>query len=127
MDVRLKFLHGKHSQKHKIWELDEFIKVTLTDGYELTLPKGMETDLSSVPRFLWGVLPPFGDFLIATLVHDYLYKFDYRRAELGDREARKFADKEMLILSNYYNPNHKLDNYIRYIGVRLFGAKVYKR
>jgi len=101
------------SKKGKKWKIFEQIDVPLSDGSILKIPKGFETDLSSVPKFLWGILPPFGNFLLAALVHDYLYVEK-------DSRGRKFADKEMLIISNKRNKN-KVDNYLRYFAVRVFG------
>lgn len=39
----------------------------------ITVPAGFQTDLASVPRFLWAVYPPFGKYTEAAIVHDYLY------------------------------------------------------
>ena len=110
MDIVLKFKGGKHG---KMWILEKDIKHVLHNGDTVTIPKGMSTDLSSVPKFLWSFLPPFGNFILAPLIHDYLYVIDKSR-------GRKFADKEMLIVSNKTNKN-KIDNYTRFVGVRLFG------
>ena len=112
MDIVLKYKGGE------IWEIEKQIIHILHSGEKITIPEGFKTDLSSVPRILWGVLPPFGSFLLASLVHDYLYTLDQTR-------GRKFADKEMLIVSNKINKN-KIDNYLRYWGVRVFGWIYFK-
>ena len=101
------------SKKGKKWKIFEQIDVPLSDGSILKIPKGFETDLSSVPKFLWGILPPFGNFLLAAIVHDYLYV-------TKDIRGRKFADEQMLIISNKKNKN-KVDNYFRFFAVRIFG------
>lgn len=108
------------------WVVIVDIEVMLSNNKWITIPRGMRTDLSSVPQALWSILPPYGPFLLAALIHDYLYIFDYMREELGDREARLFADKEMLLWSNKLNKNW-IDNYIRYYGVRLLGWMIFKR
>lgn len=99
-------------RKKKRWRVAQELEVLLSSGNRLTIPVGFETDLSSVPKLLWSIFPPFGDFLIAPIVHDYLYV-----NKIGTRAS---ADKEMLYQSNLYNSN-KIDNYIRYVAVRLFG------
>ena len=109
-DIVLKYKGGKGG---KMWILQKEIVHTLHNGETITIPVGFETDLSSVPKFLWSVLPPYGKFLLAPLVHDYLYIVDQTR-------GRAFADKEMLIVSNATHKN-KIDNYVRYWGVRAFG------
>lgn len=102
----------------------------LSNGDVITIKPGFEWDLSSVPRFLWWLFPPFGDFILGALVHDWMYFNDYKIEELGAREARKFADKQMLFISRQYNNRNvwcRLDNNIRYIAVRLFGGIVYRK
>ena len=110
MEIKLTYIPSKKGKK---WKTANELKVELSDKSVLIIPEGFENDLSSVPKFLWSILPPFGDFLLAALVHDYLYVIKYK-------SNRRFCDKEMLYLSNNLNKN-KLDNYIRFFGVRLFG------
>lgn len=95
------------------------ITVQLSNGDVVTIPRGFKTDLSSVPNFLWSVFSPYGNFLLAAIIHDYLYVKDYI--------SQKFADKEMLIWSDRINPKNRVDNYLRYIAVRLFGKSVYEK
>tara|TARA_R110002020_G_scaffold472424_1_gene700430 strand:- start:22542 stop:22937 length:396 start_codon:yes stop_codon:yes gene_type:complete len=33
---------------------------------------GFESDGASVPRFLWSIFPPFGEYLEAAVIHDWL-------------------------------------------------------
>lgn len=40
----------------------------------ITVPAGTVTDLATTPRWLWSVLPPFGHYAKAAIVHDYLYQ-----------------------------------------------------
>ena len=37
------------------------------------MPAGFETDFASVPRLFWRVVPPWGRYSPAAVVHDYLY------------------------------------------------------
>jgi hypothetical protein len=110
------------SNKWKQYVLREDIKVMLSNKKTLSIPSGFEWDLSSVPRVLWPLLPPNGDFIIGALIHDYLYQ--------NVMFTRAFADKEMLLWSKAVNGTKKIslkkiDNYTRYIGVRLFGWTVW--
>lgn len=43
-------------------------------GGRFVVPAGTETDFASVPRFLWGVVAPFGKHSVAAIVHDYAYR-----------------------------------------------------
>jgi hypothetical protein len=36
------------------------------------VPEGFRTDLASIPRPLWWLFPPFGDYLKPSILHDYL-------------------------------------------------------
>ena len=116
------------------WEVAEDIVVDLESWgihySQFIIPKGFKTDLSSVPRVLWGIMPPFGNFLIAALVHDYMYHINFMEDMIGTKTARKIADKAMLALSMKYNGDtllHRIDNHLRYYAVRLFGTKIYKK
>ena len=48
-------------------------KVTLGVGRMITVPAGFETDFASVPRLFWRLIPPWGRYSAAAVVHDYLY------------------------------------------------------
>jgi len=106
------------------------LHVELQDGTVITIPKGFSFDGSSVPRWLEVVFRRYGPFLFAAMIHDWLYVTDYRRDILGDKEAQRFADEEMLLWSdatNFHSNWSLLDNWLRYKAVRWFGRKVYKR
>lgn len=48
------------------------IGVRINTKGKITVPKGFETDMASVPRPLWNVISPF-DTARAAVIHDYLY------------------------------------------------------
>ena len=112
------------SDKWSRYKLERSIIVRLSDGSLLHIPKGFETDISSVPRIFWAILAPDGDFALAAIIHDYLY--------VNKLFDRKFNDKEMLIWSKaLYSTKrwsiHNIDNYTRYYFVRLFGWTVWNK
>lgn len=43
------------------------------DVHVITVPKGCVTDLTSIPRPFWVLLPPDGPWVKAAVIHDYLY------------------------------------------------------
>lgn len=51
----------------------------------LSIPAGFETDFASVPRFFWRVVPPWGRYSPAAVVHDYLYRTGQVPRDLADR------------------------------------------
>lgn len=129
-DIKICVSYKMRSHRDKYWKTTESLTIILSNGDAIHIPEGFEWDFSSVPKFLWGILPPYGDFLIAALIHDYLYVSDYKRKENGDHTARLIADKEMLIWSRQFNSEQwgrRIGNWVRYYGVRLFGATIYKR
>lgn len=42
--------------------------------FNVTLKKGTETDLASIPRFLWWLIPPNGSAKRSSIVHDCLIR-----------------------------------------------------
>lgn len=113
------------SNTKPLYRLERAINLKLSDGSYIHIPSGFIWDLSSVPRLLWGLLPPDGDFELASLIHDYLY--------ITKIKSRKFADDEMLKWSkatagtdNKWSIRN-FDNQLRYIAVRLFGWAVWNK
>jgi hypothetical protein len=51
------------------------------------VPAGFETDLASVPRWLWALVPPHGKYAKAAILHDWLI------TEYPFGAARVFADR----------------------------------
>lgn len=39
----------------------------------IAVPAEFDTDGASIPRLLWWLLDPFGDYYRAAILHDYLY------------------------------------------------------
>lgn len=110
--LKIKYIYSYKTTK--FWEIIEDIPVILSNGLEIVIPKGMVTDFCTVPKFLWGIFPPYGDFLLASIIHDYIYI--YR----PEGYTREMADKEMLLWSNALCDN-KIDNKIRYWAAKLLG------
>jgi len=44
-----------------------------TTSFSIVVPAGFVTDFASTPRAIWAVLPPFGTYQLAAVVHDFLY------------------------------------------------------
>ncbi len=107
----------------------EELTIKLSNAEIIKIPKGFTFNGSSSPRFLWWLFPSYGDFFFAAIIHDYLYHIRFKSNEIDIKLAKKFADKEMLIWSNILNNRNfgkKVDNYLRYYAVLLFGMKQYK-
>lgn len=43
-------------------------------GMFIKVPQGFVTDFASVPRLFWTILPPWGRYGKAAVLHDYMYQ-----------------------------------------------------
>ena len=57
-----------------VWQDMKFV-AQLEDNTvaSIEVPRGFVTDLASTPRRFWAIYPPFGKYLSASILHDYLY------------------------------------------------------
>lgn len=103
----------------KTWKVWQDFKQE-TSIWDIEVPKGTETDLASIPRFLWCLLPPFGRYSQAAVIHDYLYS-----TEGTGVLSRKDSDNifyELMIRYGTYKWKAKL----MYFAVRIFGRLYWK-
>lgn len=53
------------------WTLDRAVRYH--DGeHNVVVPVSYVTDFASVPRFIWWLVPTYGNYTAATVLHDYL-------------------------------------------------------
>ena len=81
---------------------------------EITVPAGFETNFASVPRLLWRVLPPIGDYWRSAILHDYLYS--------QDCTCSRFLADSMFRDAMYADGVPLLQRVAMYYAVRLFGG-----
>ena len=113
-----------------IFEIPQYVllddlAIQLRNGMIITIEKGFTWDLSSVPRLMWGILPPDGNFELASLIHDYLYKTKLMSQKKADEEM--FAWSKAVAGTEGRRSWSDVDNWVRYAGVRLFGWKGYNK
>lgn len=136
----LKFIrHAKvhvHKTPKSLWQLSANFRVRMVvhpkndNSYPLTIkaPRGLYTDLASVPDVLWSIVGPIGGHLEASVVHDYLYMawtdfrpkakrcdWDFANAVLKAGMKASKAPKRRLIYTVVCSP----------IGWRVFRKKPY--
>ena len=61
----------------RTWRLEEEFRYRVGGGDSeeiITVPKGFETVFASVPRAFWRVIPPWGIYGKATVIHDFCYR-----------------------------------------------------
>lgn len=87
-------------------------------GFEsITVPDNFSTDLASVPKVLWAVMPPFGNHTKAAVLHDYLY---------GQGERSRKACDDIFLEAMTELGVSKVRRYLMYWAVRAFGGKAYR-
>ena len=100
----LKFV--RHARAHvnkppeSLWQLSSNFRARMTlhpkkgEPYSVTIraPRGLMTDLSSVPELFWSLVGPIGRHLEISILHDYLYMAwtDFRAT--AQRDDWDFAD-----------------------------------
>jgi hypothetical protein len=87
-------------------------------GRIITVPAGFKTDLASIPRVLWNVLPPVGSYDAAAVVHDYLYQHN----GVTRRQADDILHEAMGVLGVSSAVREAI-----YLGVRLGGWVTWRR
>lgn len=55
------------------------------DASAVIVPAGFVTDLASIPRVFWSLLPTDGTYTFPAIVHDYLYWTQGQTRELADK------------------------------------------
>ena len=98
--------------------LDDY--VYSINGYEIKVFKGFITDGASVPKSLQWIYNPFGKYINAAVIHDYLYS-TYNNTGIN----RTLADK----IFNFIMKETGVDNRIRrkfYAAVKYFGKTSWK-
>ena len=92
----------------------------------LRIPRGLVTDLASVPETLWSIVGPIGDHLEACIVHDYLYMAwtDFRTKPI--RRDWDFADT-VLKAGMESSSVGTLDQTLIYTAVRSVGWSTFRK
>ena len=84
---------------------------------DIVVPAGFITDFASIPRPFYNLIPRWGKYGVATIVHDYLYA--------TKKMARKEADAVLFEIMDKYKVA-AFQKYAIYWGVRIFGWFVWK-
>ena len=85
------------------------------NGYLIRVPKSFITDGASVPKSLQWLYNPFGRYIKAAVIHDYLYS-KYNNTGIN----RKLADKIFKYIMKETKVNNSTINKF-YRAVRVFG------
>ena len=92
----------------------------------IEVPVGFVTDLATIPRIFWNILPPQGsgkklNYAASAVMHDYVYdkecKYDFTRKEADDLFLESMSAVGV----------SKPVKYILYYCVRWFGKNHYRK
>lgn len=98
------------------WRLHEPMTAELA-GETVTVPEGFVTNMASIPRIFWNILPPTGKYAKAAILHDWLYT---------DRKKPR-AECDRILLDGMKSLDVEAwKRYLMYGAVRLFGKSHYK-
>lgn len=97
--------------------LEDFIYNSDLVG-RITVPAMFITDFASIPREFWNLLPPWGVYGPAAIVHDYLYVYK--------PWTKKQADFILEEAMEALGVDHVVKEII-YKGVELFGQQAWDR
>lgn len=95
----------------------EFVVITPTKE-KIVIPDGFVTDFASVPRIFWRIIPPWGEYSPAAVVHDYLY--------LVGTLKRGVVDKIFLQIMTQLGVS-LWKRQVMYIAVRIAGSRGWNR
>lgn len=72
--LSLRFLGRSCDGRNDVWKLNEGFEFYLEKDKNsfIRVPEGFITDGASVPRLFWLLLPPWGEYGQAAVLHDYL-------------------------------------------------------
>ena len=101
-------------------------------GMTVTIPEGTESDLASIPRFLWWLMAPHELTIEAAIIHDVLYSHlgIIPRLWVAGGEYRTFTRAESdAILSELADRFGAVDwrRRVAYSGVRVGGWRVWRQ
>ncbi|HDN7458618.1 TPA: DUF1353 domain-containing protein [Salmonella enterica subsp. enterica serovar Eastbourne] len=104
---------------HYRWRVYEPFEFYLSDDNSdvISVPAGFVTDLATVPRIFWTLMPPDGKYAKAAIIHDYLY----------DKALRTKQQADLIFLDGMTVLGvPKWKRAIMYQAVRLFGRGNYR-
>ena len=91
---------NEHTSKFKLADTFELrVSDELEDGFTeyFIVPKGYVTDLASIPRLFWNIVPPnLSEAQQASVIHDYIYShlYWYYSKDYADRLLRDLMKKD---------------------------------
>ncbi|EBW6110964.1 DUF1353 domain-containing protein [Salmonella enterica subsp. enterica serovar Typhimurium] len=105
---------------HYNWRVYEPFEFYLSEDNSdvISVPAGFVTDLATIPRIFWSVMPPDGKYAKAAIIHDYLY----------DNALRTKKEADLIFLDGMAVLGvPKWKRIVMYLAVRIFGRGNYSK
>lgn len=78
------------------WELNKELRYRVPGTRRIiVVPEGYETDFATVPRLVWWLVPTYGDYTAATVLHDALITDFLPDGAVSSRETDKLFREAM--------------------------------
>jgi len=122
-------IEGSTRAGRSLWALSQPLSFTSDNGPTvITVPPGVVTDLASIPRWGWVLLPPDGPWVKAAIIHDFLYatggdgKAWDRESSITPRKVLTREEADKVLLEAMVNRNVGVfPRTIIYLAVRIGG------
>lgn len=99
--------------KNENWTLVEDMVYSVgSTGETIIVPKGFVTDFASIPRTLWTLFAPHGQYSRAAVIHDYLYWSQGCTRDQADR---------LMVIAMKESQVGSFDEHAIYAAVHAFG------
>jgi len=120
-ELTITHLSGNDTQCWRLWRLAEPLTYEVGSrgsGRLILVSKGFTTDGTSIPQFLWSILPVWANWSRAGVIHDYLC---YRIAVNNPHpEAPTRDEADRIFLEALLDLNvGRVQRYALYCGVRI--------
>jgi hypothetical protein len=119
-------IHCSYDIAHPdVWYLDQpYTRETSIGTVRVSM--GFKWDGASVPRVLWNIIPPWGSYSGAALVHDWLYRRHRLRSVTNREITKEEADRvfyELMLEDGVW----KIRAYTMWLAVALCGRKAWSQ
>lgn len=98
------------------WTLIASIRYKTSFG-QWRVPRGFVTDFASIPKFIWSLYPPHGQYTRAAIIHDYLYQDQLVARKIADQVFKEQMQNDGV---SWFTRN------VFYLAVRTFGGPIYE-
>lgn len=118
-------------RRWRLYEPFQYHIGEMESGIKVLVPVGFTTDFASVPWVFWQLIPYWGKYGKAAVVHDYLYQAKLiivKKDGLSfiGRPSRKYAD-EIFYEAMLVGGTARWKARLMYLGVRWFGWLAWRR